>query len=248
MSKINDSGHAKNIANFEMLTVYVTGYGSVYNPSNASIQLSNLTAKAAEALSINQQVNDMAAKNSNAVALRDLSFQPLKKFSTRILNAIKASNVSQQVTDNAISHNRKLQGQRASAKLTDEEKDKLAAQGVAVNQISAAQLSYDNQLNTLDKQIKLLATIPSYNPNETELQIATLTALYNDLLQKNRDVVARASELSTQRLNRDRILYHPETGIVALALDVKNYVISIFGASSPQYKQISGIPFRTLKS
>ncbi|WP_025146163.1 hypothetical protein [Pedobacter jeongneungensis] len=80
-----------------------------------------------------------------------------------------------------------------------------------------------------------------------ELQQATLNTLYNDLLQKNRDVVAKTSELSGLRLNRNNILYHPETGIVALALDAKNYSKSIFGASTPQYKQISGIPFKTVK-
>jgi len=247
MSKINDTGHARNTANFEALISFLTGYGAAYNPSNANIQLNSLIEKAAAALTINQQVNDLAAKNSNAIAARDLGFEPLQKLSTRILNAVKASNVPQQVVDNAITNNRKMHGQRASAKLTDEEKQKLATAGTIVKQVSASQQSYDNLLNTFDKQIKLLTTIPSYAPNETELQLATLTTLYNDLLQKNRDVIAKTSELSTLRLNRDKILYDAENGVVALALDVKNYTKSLFGAGTAQYRQISGIPFKMAK-
>ena len=247
MSTMNDTGHAKNVANFETLIAYLTGYGAAYNPSNANIQLTSLTEKAAAAKTINEQVHDAAAKNSNAIALRDLAFQPLKKLSTRIVNAIKASDVAQQVIDNAVTHNRKIQGQRASVKLTEEEKQKLAASGTIVNQVSASQQSFDNQLDNFDKQIKLLATIPTYTPNEVELHQATLTTLYNDLLQKNRDVIAKTSELSTFRLNRNKILYDTETGIVALALDAKNYSKSLFGVSTPQYKQISGIPFKSVK-
>ncbi|MGO4879146.1 hypothetical protein ACEN2P_21270 [Pedobacter psychrotolerans] len=247
MSKTNETGHAKNVANFETLLSYVTGYGAVYNPSNANIQLSSLTEKATAAKTINEQVHDAAAKNSSAIALRDLAFKPLKQLSTRVLSAVKANSVAQQVLDNAVSHHRKIQGRRATAKLTPEEKNNLAASGTVVNQVSASQQSYDNLLDTLDKQIKLLATIPQYTPNEVDLQLASLTTLYNDLLQKNRDVVANTSQLSTLRINRNHALYYAETGIVALAQDVKNYVKSVFGSTSPQYKQISGILFRTLE-
>lgn len=247
MSKTFETGHAKNVANFETLVTYLTNYGAVYNPSNANIQLSSLNEKAAAAKTIAEQVNDLAAKNSNAIASRDLAFKPLTKLSTRILNAIKASNVPQQVVDNAITHNRKIQGQRATAKLTDEEKQKLAASGTIVNQVSASQQSYANLLNTLDKQIKLLGTITQYAPNEVDLQLTTLTTMYADLLQKNREVDAKKAELSTIRLNRDNTFYHTETGIVALAIDAKTYVKSVFGATSPEYKQIAGIPFKAIK-
>ncbi|WP_162800054.1 hypothetical protein [Pedobacter jeongneungensis] len=165
MSKINDAGHPKNVANFENLITYLTGYGAVYNPSNVNIQLKSLNEKALAARTLLEQVNDLAAKSSSAIAARDLAFQPLKKLSTRIVNAIKASNVPQQVADNATTNNRKIQGQRASAKLTDEEKEKLAASGTIVNQVSASQQSFDSQLDNFDKQIKLLGTIPTYAPN-----------------------------------------------------------------------------------
>jgi hypothetical protein len=39
-------------------------------------------------------------------------------------------------------------------------------------------------------------------------------------------------------------LYADGTGLVDLALLVKKYIKSLFGADSPQYEQISGLKFR----
>jgi len=39
------------------------------------------------------------------------------------------------------------------------------------------------------------------------------------------------------------LLYTEGSGLVDVALAAKLYVKSVFGATSPQYKQISNIPF-----
>lgn len=39
-----ETGHAKNVANFETMISYVTGYGGDYKPSNTAISLANLSA------------------------------------------------------------------------------------------------------------------------------------------------------------------------------------------------------------
>jgi hypothetical protein len=43
---------------------------------------------------------------------------------------------------------------------------------------------------------------------------------------------------------RNSILYASVSGLVDVALDVKKYVKSVYGASSPQYKQVSKIEFK----
>ena len=42
-------------------------------------------------------------------------------------------------------------------------------------------------------------------------------------------------------------MYKANTRMVDIALDSKAYIKSAFGATSPQYKQISGIAFKTVK-
>ncbi|WP_205618080.1 hypothetical protein [Aequorivita vladivostokensis] len=53
--------------------------------------------------------------------------------------------------------------------------------------------------------------------------------------------------VSNARLERNRILYQENTGLVDTALDIKKYVKSLFGASSPEYNQIRGIKFKNYK-
>ena len=89
----------------------------------------------------------------------------------------------------------------------------------------------------------LLSSVPLYNPNEEELKIEILKALYSQLKEKNTEVILPIVQLSNSRITRNEILYRENTGLVDIALDSKTYIKSIFGATSPQYKQISKLKF-----
>lgn len=141
---------------------------------------------------------------------------------------------------------RKLQGTRATAKISEEDKQKLATEGKEVNQISASQMGYDNRLENFYKLIMLLTSIPQYNPNEEDLKISTLTAIYEDLKAKNSAVVDAYTPLSNARIARNKVMYTPLTGLVDIASDAKTYIKSVFGASSPQYKQVTKLEFKSL--
>jgi hypothetical protein len=108
-------------------------------------------------------------------------------------------------------------------------------------------MSYDSRLENLDKLIALLTSVELYNPNEEELKVTSLTALYNDLKAKNTDVVTATIQLSNARISRNDVLYKPLTGLVDIAFDTKIYIKSVFGASSPQFKQVSKLNFITPK-
>ena len=165
------------------------------------------------------------------------------KLITRVNSALKASDSTVQIDESAQTIIRKLRGKRASAKLTDEEKQALEAEGKAVNQISVSQMGYDTRLDNFDKLISLLSTVPQYNPNEEDLKINSLKALYADLKTKNTDVVTAYIQLDNARNSRNVVLYKPLTGLVDLASDTKTYIKSVFGATSPQYKQVTKLTF-----
>ena len=184
----------------------------------------------------------------NAVSAREAAFAPLAKLITRVNNSLKASNSSSQVDDSAMSLVRKLQGRRSTPKMTEEEKKTAEAEGKAVNEISSSQMSFDSRLDNFDKLIKLLATEPEYSPNEADLKIESLTTYYNDLSTKNTAVINAAVPLNNARISRDQVLYTPLSGIVDISVDVKTYVKSIFGATSPQYKLISKLELKSVKS
>jgi len=247
MASTTETGHAKNVANYEQLTIDCTALGTSFNPSNPLIKLTALTAQLASGKSSIATVNSAQAANSNAIAARDVAFSPLSKLSTRILNSLKASGTTVQVDESAQTLVRKLQGRRATAKLTDEEKKTAEAAGKSVIEISSSQMSFDNRLDNFDKFIKLLTSVTLYAPNEADLKVVALTATYNDLKAKNLAVLNSETALTNARIARDAIMYADNTGMVDISVDVKTYVKSIYGATSPQYKQISKLKFTSRK-
>jgi hypothetical protein len=241
MANISETGHSKNVANFEKLTTNVTGFGTVFNPSKESIQLPALNNLLGAAKSAINDVNSAEAIWKNAINAREFVFSPLSKLITRVNNSLKASGSSSLVDETAMTLIRKLQGRRATPKMTEEEKLAAEAEGKTVKESSSSQMSFDSRLDFLDKLIKLLASVPEYAPNEPELAVDGLTTLYNDLSSKNLDVVTAAVPLTNARIVRDQVLYTPLTGVIDISVDVKTYVKSVFGATSPQYKAISGL-------
>ena len=243
MTNTSETGHAKNVTNLESLITSIIALETSYNPSRDSIKLPALQALLTASKESLNAVNIAQAAYSNAVAARKVAFEPFSKLITRVMNSLKASGASTQVVQSARTIVRKLQGRRASAKITEEEKKALEAEGKEVNQISASQMSFDNRIENFDRLIMLLSSIPLYNPNEAELKVETLKALHNQLKEKNTEVILPIVQLSNSRIARNKILYSENTGLVDVALDSKTYIKSIFGATSPQYKQISKLRF-----
>lgn len=131
--------------------------------------------------------------------------------------------------------------------MTEEEKKVAAEAGNEVTEISSSQMSFDSRLDNLDKLIKLLTSVTAYAPNEADLKVTALTTLYTDLRTKNTAVITAEAPLVNARIARNDVLYKAGTGVVDTSVDVKTYVKSIFGATSPQYKTISGLTFTNRK-
>lgn len=79
MASTSETGHAKNVANFEELLSYCTGYGTAYNPTKPGITLTALNAKRTEAVNGLAVLNSALPALANAVNAREIMFEPLKK-------------------------------------------------------------------------------------------------------------------------------------------------------------------------
>jgi len=102
----------------------------------------------------------------------------------------------------------------------------------------------------IDNFAKLVVTVtaePLYLPNETDLKAVALNATLTNLKTANTAAISATTPYDNAKIARNTLLYQSNTGLVDIALDVKKYVKSVFGASSPQYKQVSGIQFRKYK-
>lgn len=240
MPTTSETGHAKNVANFEALISFCTGYGAAYNPSKASIKLTALSALLTSANASLTAVNTALAPYGAALNAREAAFAPLSKLVTRIINALDASNVSKQVVSDAKTIARKIQGRRASQPVPD---DPNTPEDESQKSISASQMSFDNRIQNFEQLVQLLTAQTGYAPNENDLKVTTLATLLATLKTKNTEAITALAPLSNTRLSRNNILYAAETGLVDIAAEVKKYVKSLYGATSPQFKQISGIKF-----
>ena len=244
MASTSETGHTKNIAHYETLISFCTGYGVIYNPSNNALKIATMQAQLTAA---KQSMTDLSVANTTgqvSVNAREIAFQPLKKMATRVINALAVSGASATVIADAKTYNRKIQGKRAKpVKTTPPPKGDPGNPPVA-DTVSVSQQSYDKLIEHLSGLIELLTQEPGYNPNEVDLKIVSLQAFRDDLIAKNSAVINTATPASNQQISRNQILYTPGTGLVDTALNVKNYVKSVFGAGSLQHNQVKGLQFR----
>ena len=186
MPSTTETGHAKNVANFEDLISFCTGYGTSYNPSKAGIKLPALNTLFTSAKKSLTAINTALPPNTNAVNAREIVFAPLSKLITRVVNAVESSSVSKQVIADVKTIARKIQGKRASDKLPTVVDDPNTPEDESQKSISASQMSFDNRIENMDKLIQLLASQTGYAPNETDLKVATLTFVSRYAHQKHR--------------------------------------------------------------
>lgn len=250
MASTSETGHAKNVANFEDIISFCTGYGATYNPSKVAIQIPSLNTLRTNAITVVEDVNTANTAFINATNARQIAFTPVKPLATRIVNALEATDATDELIKDAKTFNRKVQGSRKGIITTPSPIPPVPpippippATIPGSNQISVSQQSYDSIIENLGKLGELVISEPTYTPNEVELQPATLSTFHNNLKATNTAVINATTAISNTRIARNQVLYAPKTGLYDIAQEVKKYVKSVFGATSPQYKQVSKIKF-----
>ena len=223
MASTSEVGHAKNVANFQDLIEFVTGYGVTYNPSKNALKLPQLIALKASA---DATLADVITKNTNynnKVNERITKKKNLKSLSTRLVNALQTTDATTETIGNAKTFNRKMQGKKASSSQTPTDPNTPAP-----TTISTSQQSYDQLIQHLAGLASVLEAETSYTPNETDLQVATLQTKIVDLTAKNTAVATAYASISNSRIARNETLYSSSTGLVETANEVKKYIKSLF--------------------
>ncbi|MFN3753333.1 hypothetical protein [Flavobacterium sp.] len=242
MASTSETGHAKNVANFQDLIEFVTGYGATYNPSKNSLKLPQLITLKATA---ETNLADVITKNTNynnKVNERIIAFSGLKSLSTRLVNALQTTDATPETIGDAKTFNRKMQGKRTSSTQTQTDPNTPAP-----TTISTSQQSYDQLIQHLAGLNSVLEAEPSYVPNENDLKVVTIQAKITELTAKNTAVATAYAGISNSRIARNETLYSTATGLVETANEVKKYIKSVFGANSPQFAQVKGIEFKKPK-
>ena len=234
-----ETGHAKNVANFETMISYVTGYGGDYKPSNAAISLANLSAAwTAGGAEIDGVTTGLIGWKVQ-VNSRESEFAGIGKFMTRLGASYAACGAPANAIEDMKGFARKVAGARKGKIEVD---DPNTPENEAAHN-SVSQRSYTQVAEQFDGAIELCMNTPQFTPNEAEFQIATMQAKAAAMKAANTAVTNSVTTLSNNRISRDEVLYTNATSIFELAKLVKLYVKSLYGQGSPQFEQISGLQF-----
>jgi hypothetical protein len=234
-SSVSEKGHAKNVANFKLLITQAEALGATYNPSNPKILLPKLQSIYATAFQQQNVVNTTTGPYSDAVAARENLFKPLNRLITKLRKAYKSTeDVQLNQVENFMTFARKIKG------------DKKVSKTPVEDQHSAAQLSFDQRTNSLNQLVVLLENTEKYNPNEEAFKVATLKAMYNEMLVKTDKVTQTYVPLNNARSQRNDTVYLNPDNLVDIAYTVKDYLFTILDTDNVQYKSISKIRFSRL--
>jgi hypothetical protein len=251
MASTSETGHARNVANFERLIAICNGYGPKYNPSNPALQIVALQDTLTKSRTCLGDVNAQIAAYKKAIGARQVCYNTLRPLATRVLNALIASDAPDKAKEDCRALNRRIQGVRAgSSKAAPKPADDNAAAAETepnAKSISTSRQSFDLLAEHFSGIIALLESEAAYKPNEKDLQLAALKTCHSDIAKANAAAATAAVNLDNARILRNSVMYGDKTGLYALAASVKTYAKSVFGASSPEYRQIGGLKFVKVK-
>lgn len=251
-----ETGHTKNVANFDHLITYIQSYGANYAPSNTLVTLANLQTVLTNSQNALNTVKNEYNSWKNATNNREIAFEPLKGLSTQLLNTLIGTGANEQTIKDFKTISAKVQGSKltkADAGLTEapSETTSDAANSTALpskKSISASQQSFDNLIDHYDKLIKLLASVPSYTPTENSLKVTTLNTMLTNMKSLNSLAYNKVVSVNNARIARNKTLYDNPDSLVKLAKLVKAYIKGKFGAKSPEFAQVSALQFTVIKT
>ncbi|HZK93394.1 MAG TPA: hypothetical protein VFC67_04240 [Prolixibacteraceae bacterium] len=243
----NKRSNQQNVDNMEVFTEKAITFEPAFNPSDARLSIQN-----------QKQVKVSGDKALLGVALaeracediattRNIAFDALDPFVTRLVNAVRISDAPAQTIEHGDSIVREYRNQRATeivppaktAEGSDEE------ESARTNKMRNS--SFNTKIENYRNLVLLVNAIVGYKTNETDLTVEAISERLDDLKRVNSACITAEAELEAARKLRDIVLYGAKTGLVDVAMDSKLYVKSAYGATSTQYKSISGITFRKKK-
>lgn len=239
MSSKSETGHTKNVANLKTLNTYLGTLNAKYNPTNPVIALAALNALHINADNSLSLIQDAQPAFAAAVDAQQAAFKPLNKLVTRLVRAYKAAIKNPAEAETIIGLQKKINGKPKKINPKTEPKEG------EEDPVSTSQLSYDNRQANFQLLVKTMAANSSYKPNETELQVATIQVYADELKLTTEAVDATYAPIVNSRIDRNTILYHNETGMIPVVVPaIKDYIISVYGANSPQIKYIYTLKFK----
>lgn len=242
----SETGHAKNIANFQALIAVIKTLAK-YKPNSERYTIAGLEATYQTALEGHDQLTQIDTAWGNLIGERQDIFDPLTQLTTRVINALADTEASDGFKKNANAINRKIHGKRAKPiKKIDNPTGDTGIESPSPKTISVSQQSYDSMVEHFKELVELISTEPTYKNADAEISLTALKALKIKLETINKKVKDAEAAFGDQLRTRNELLYHDKSGLVSIASDAKKIVRSAYGFRSPESKAVSAIKFKRI--
>ena len=251
----SETGHAKITANLGRLNVIANRNNSIYKATNPLIKISAISAAVADGDKCIAAVSPVEKSYNLSVNKRRDIFITLSPTVTASFNFLGSlSGVDKSLNKSANTLMKKIKGTNRKADKADTSTAQTSTSLTSPTTTtpaptrkkhSVSQQSHDMKIKNFREYIDVLKLIPQYDPEETEIKIATLIALVDNLKTTNEKVDADYSPYATALNQRDTILYAPETGLVAIAKMMKNYLKSLTKISATDKQEAISLEFKS---
>lgn len=246
-SSRSETGHAKNVANFQTLIAVVKTMDK-YRPNSQEFTIAGLEATYQTASTTTRVLSQENITLGKLIEERQKLFEPLPQLSTRVVNALADTKASSGFKKNAAAIARKIQGRRATPiKKPATDATIQSGEEATPKTISVSQQGFDSMVEHFRKFTELLGTEPTYNHADKELSLEGLQLLVQKMETVNKAVKTTEATVGEQLRHRNKLLYQEETGLLNIASNVKKIVRGAYGARSAEAKAASAIRFKTYK-
>jgi hypothetical protein len=239
----NESGHARNVANFDELVVVLGTFGNGYQPASPAIQLNalvDLQEKLKEAL---QRVNDANGVYRDKIYARQNAYEQMNALAMRIVNTMAGLGFESKILTQAKSTLSKIRGGGGK------KKKEVGEDGTTeTKSISVSQMSFDQRKNNFSALVGLINAQATYTPNEADMQVVSLKKYIEGLQNFNQEAIVAEQNLIMARKERDSLLYADNVGVIALVQQIKAYTKGAFGTKHQSYERIKGLKFSNVRA
>lgn len=239
-----ETGHNKNVANFETTIIILTNLGTAYAPPQPLISLTNLKTLLAEAKAALGGIDETQSAKIIAVDAVQAEFEDLQKY---VVNIKRTAEI--EVNDEAFTRDLQTSVNKFSpgGRDTGKEDDPSTPEDESRTPVSQSQRSRDNQIAHLADIAALVKANPEYKATGTPYEPTAIDDRITALTAANNAANAASAALGIKIDARDEILYDENTGIPARVKLIKTYLALKFGKDSAPYKQIAALEFRAVK-
>ncbi len=228
--------NVKNLQAFEKLIGCCTGFEGKYNPGQQNLQVNALATLLNNAQQAIHGVRQAETAYDNATNQRETLHRSTRLLATRAVSALRAHNVDAFTLADANTALRMIQGkvnrQPVPAAEATEVKTPRRARG----------FDYVTQARYFADLVETISKVPGYAPSEPELTVTGLVRHRDELAKANKRVARATVALRFARNHRDAVLYGSK-GLYLTARATKDYVLSVFGTLSAEFKAVRGLRF-----